>query len=207
MRYGISSMALLVLASAVAISTRSESLPEATTFQVDPIHSSILFRARHAGVANFYGRFNEVEGSFTVQEGGTGSVDITIAAGSVDTGNDKRDAHLKSPDFLSAAQFPKITFESSALKHVEGDRYQAKAAGSEPAQGNTRLMISTVSRSRRWVAAERSRARLLTASLDSPVARASSCLVMCKRSTSTSVWISPSRLMSSGRRSCITIAC
>jgi polyisoprenoid-binding protein YceI len=126
MRVGISVLAVAVLGAVVFLASPSASLPEAETYTIDPVHSTVIFRINHAGVSNFYGRFNDVEGSFTVAEGGTGSVSVTIPVASVDTNNEKRNGHLKSPDFFSAEQFPQITFKSDALKHVGGSKYEAK---------------------------------------------------------------------------------
>jgi len=143
MRIRYVSLALLALVAIAALQTPSQSLPEATTFQVDAVHSGVLFRANHLGVSHFYGRFNGVAGSFTVQEGGTGSVEITIDANSVDTNNAKRDGHLKGPDFFSAAQFPKINF-SGTLKHTDGKNYEA--AGKLTFRGVTKNVTVTLER-------------------------------------------------------------
>lgn len=63
-----------------------------------------------------HGRFNATEGKLTVDLAGkTGSVDIKIDANSVDTGFKKRDDHLRSPDFLNAAEYPVITYKSSKV--------------------------------------------------------------------------------------------
>jgi polyisoprenoid-binding protein YceI len=122
------SIAFLAVAALVAlgfVQTPSASGPEALTYQVDPVHSSVVFRITHLGVSAFYGRFNKTTGSFTTNDAGTGSVEITIDANSVDSANDKRDGHLRSPDFFSTKQFPTITFKGDLVKG-EGNRYQAK---------------------------------------------------------------------------------
>ncbi len=62
------------------------------------------------------GRFNSTSGNLTVDTANkTGSVNITIDATSVDTGFKKRDDHLRSPDFLNAAEFPEISYQSSKV--------------------------------------------------------------------------------------------
>lgn len=126
MRVGISVLLVAVLGAVVFLASPSASLPEAETYAIDAVHSTVLFRINHAGVSNFYGRFNDIAGSFTVAEGGTGSVSVTIPVAGVDTNNEKRDGHLKSPDFFSAEQFPEITFKSESLKHSGGNKYEAK---------------------------------------------------------------------------------
>ncbi len=93
------------------------------TYQVDPVHSSVVFRVHHAGAAYFWGRFNEVSGTFTLDPADPTKCSFTgeIQAGSVDTNNEKRDAHLKSPDFLNAKQYPTITFQSTSVKKGSGN--------------------------------------------------------------------------------------
>jgi polyisoprenoid-binding protein YceI len=126
MRLGLSLFSVALLGAVAFLASPSASLPEAETFSIDPVHSTVIFRINHMGVSNVYGRFNGISGEFTVNSGGAGSVDVTIDAASVDTGNAKRDAHLKSPAFFSVEEFPQITFKSSALKHVDGNQYEAK---------------------------------------------------------------------------------
>ena len=86
----------------------------------------MIFRINHLGVSNFYGRFTGIAGELTVAEGGTGSATVKIDAATVDTANKQRDDHLKSPDFFSVEEFPEITFKSDALKHMGGDKFEAK---------------------------------------------------------------------------------
>lgn len=126
MRFGISVLSVAVLGAVVFFASPSASLPESETYAIDPVHSAVIFRINHFGVSNYYGRFNDIEGTFTVAEGGTGSVSVTIPVAGVDTNSDKRDGHLKGPDFFSAEQFPEITFKSDALKSLGGSKYEAK---------------------------------------------------------------------------------
>jgi polyisoprenoid-binding protein YceI len=111
-----------------------ESLGKATaaaTYEVDPVHSSVHFMIRHAGIANFYGRFNEFSGSLTLdpENPDSSSLEFTVGTGSVDTANEGRDEHLRSGDFFNARQFPEATFASRSfaagaeegLWTIEGD--------------------------------------------------------------------------------------
>lgn len=95
--------------------------PASTAFaqklSIDSGHSSVLFRVMHKNAAPFYGRFNKVSGSFTIADNPTeSSFDVSIKADSVDTNNKKRDAHLKSPDFFNAREFPTLSFKSTSVK-------------------------------------------------------------------------------------------
>src|SRR5438445_11716893 len=100
--------ALIVLAAA-AFSAKTA---DADDYKIDGVHSSVSFKVGHLGISWIHGRFNQVSGEFTV-DGNNSSFGLTIKADSVDTGNSKRDGHLKSPDFFNVKQFPLITFKST----------------------------------------------------------------------------------------------
>jgi len=125
MRLGIPALALAILVAVGWLQRPTASAPTHESFKVDAVHSVVLFRIKHLGVSYFYGRFNDVSGSFAVGGDGAGEVDITIRADSIDTNSEKRDGHLKGPDFFSVKQFPTITFRSRKLVHKGGDHYQA----------------------------------------------------------------------------------
>ena len=86
----------------------------ADAFTVDAVHSAVIYRIKHLNTSWHYGRFNDISGTFNIADGGT--IDITVKTESIDSGNGKRDAHLKSPDFFSAKEFAEITFKSSSIK-------------------------------------------------------------------------------------------
>lgn len=89
----------------------------AGTFQVDSSHSSVVFSVKHAGASWFYGTFDEVSGSFTMNadDPTASTVTIEIAAGSINSRSEDRDGHLSSPDFFNSAEFPTITFQSKSI--------------------------------------------------------------------------------------------
>jgi polyisoprenoid-binding protein YceI len=94
----------------------------ADTFKVDPVHSALVFRVKHLGVGYFYGRFNDLTGTVTLDEKNPAdaSFQLQVKADSVDTGQAKRDNHLKSPDFFNAKEFPTISFRSKQVKPLKG---------------------------------------------------------------------------------------
>ena len=96
------------------------------TYEVDARHSSVLFRVKHLGTSYFYGRFNELSGRITLdEEDPTKSrVEIEINTESVDTFNQRRDQHLRSPDFFNVKQFPVIAFKSKGVKKLDEDTYE-----------------------------------------------------------------------------------
>ncbi len=90
----------------------------AAPYTVDNSHSSVLFKVSHFGIAPFWGRFNKVEGTFDFDPANASAskLSFSIDVNSIFTAEKKRDDHLKSPDFFSAKQFPRITFVSTAVK-------------------------------------------------------------------------------------------
>ena len=101
-------------------------LAAAAHYQVDPVHSFVMFRVGHMGVGHVYGRFDEVAGefSFDAETPQNSSASVTVQTASVDTGVEKRDAHLKTADFFDVAQYPTMSFKSTAIKKVTDDVYE-----------------------------------------------------------------------------------
>ena len=113
----------LVLALLIIGFTGSGQLADAAdTYQIDTAHSMIIFRAKHKGITYNYGRFNEFTGNLMIDETdiSNSTVEFEVKTASVDTANNKRDQHLRSPDFFSAKQFPVITFKSTKVNMKEG---------------------------------------------------------------------------------------
>lgn len=93
------------------------------SYTIDPSHTYPYFKISHLGFSTLMGRFNKTDGKLTYDEAkGTGSVEITIDANSIDTAHEKRDKHLRSQDFLNTTEFPTITFKSTkaSLKGGKG---------------------------------------------------------------------------------------
>jgi polyisoprenoid-binding protein YceI len=92
------------------------------TWEIDAAHSTVGFAVKHAVVATTRGTFTSYTGGATIDAAvpENSSIWVDIDAGSVDTGNEQRDGHLKSGDFFNAEANPKITFKSVAVK-VDGD--------------------------------------------------------------------------------------
>lgn len=98
----------------------------ADTYQIDPAHTSIEFVVRHMVITKVRGGFNEFAGTIIYDDKdiARSSVEVTIAASSIDTKTQKRDDHLRSPDFLDVAKFPQITFKSKRIEKT-GDGFTA----------------------------------------------------------------------------------
>jgi polyisoprenoid-binding protein YceI len=134
MRYLLLALSLALPATALA-----------DTYTIDPNHTSIYFAINHLGFSTVYGRFDTFSGKISIDwQKGTGTADVTVDAGSVDTNVAKRDDHLRSPDFLNAMEFPQITFKSSGVKVGEGGA-SGTAEGQLTMNGVTRPVSLEVS--------------------------------------------------------------
>jgi len=106
------------IAIAIAIVVALPVLAHADTWQIDSSHTSVEFTVRHMMISNVKGQFQKTTGTITANgnDPASAKIDVTIDASSVDTRVERRDAHLKSPDFLDVAKFPTITFKSTKVE-------------------------------------------------------------------------------------------
>ena len=97
-----------------------------TTWIIDTAHSNVGFSIKHLMIATVRGSFSQVQGTVTVDESdpATAKIDITIPTASVTTRDEKRDAHLRSPDFFDAERFPNMTFRSKGVERQSDDRFR-----------------------------------------------------------------------------------
>jgi len=101
-----------------------QEIPAAGAYSLDVSHSSVGFSVRHLMVGKTRGRFAAFTGTVVVAEDPlASSVEVEIDAASIDTRDEQRDGHLRSPDFFDVEQFPKVTFTSTSVTHVDGDRW------------------------------------------------------------------------------------
>ncbi len=113
-----------VMALSMTTSTARAADGESTKYALDKAHTAIYFKIEHMGMSYTFGRFNEFDGEFTLA-GGDSQFTMTIKAESIDTGNAKRDDHLRGSDFFNVKQFPTIEFVTKNVV-VEGDMYHAE---------------------------------------------------------------------------------
>lgn len=95
------------------------------TWTGDPVHSDISFTVRHMAVGKVRGTFTLASATLIVgPDGAPGSrVTATIDAASVRTGNDQRDNHVRSVDFLDVVTYPTFEFTSTELRDIDGDTF------------------------------------------------------------------------------------
>lgn len=132
---GFLTAAFLIMAPVFAI---------ASTWNIDPEHTNVGFKVRHLMVSNVKGGFGKVSGVVTVDDKDItkSSTTVTIDTTSIDTGVAKRDAHLKSPDFLDVAKYPTMTFVSTGV--IKGAGGAFKLAGNLTLHGVTRPVVLQV---------------------------------------------------------------
>jgi polyisoprenoid-binding protein YceI len=112
-------------------------VPSAGEWEIDAAHTSVNFVARHMMITKVRGHFSDLSGTIHVAERPEDSwVEVAIKTASVNTGNEMRDNHLRSADFLDVEKWPELTFRSSKLELTGGNRLRV--------HGN--LTIRTVTR-------------------------------------------------------------
>jgi polyisoprenoid-binding protein YceI len=117
-------------------------VPAPGVYDIDAKHSSVEFVARHLMISKVRGRFDDVSGTIRVAEvPEESSVEVTIGADSVRTGDDQRDAHLRGGDFFDIETHPRWTFTSTAVKR-HGDNW--KVTGDLSIRGVTRPAVLDV---------------------------------------------------------------
>jgi len=114
----------LLLASALSLGLFASARAAVESFTIDPVHSGASFTLRHM-VSKFTGSFTKVTGTITVDRENLekSSVTASIDVGSINTANEKRDNHVKSPDFFDFAKFSTMSFTSTSWKKTGDDTY------------------------------------------------------------------------------------
>ena len=112
----------LALVIGTLVCAGGSSASAADEYAYDLVHSSVSFKARHLDISWIHGRFNEVEGKFSLdrEDPSKSKFELTIKTDSVDTANKARDEHLRQPDYFDTKQFPTIEFKSTSTKAIKG---------------------------------------------------------------------------------------
>ncbi len=113
--------ALLVLLLAFAVGGT-----QAATWNIDQAHSSVGFTVRHMVISKITGKFNDFDGTveFDGEDLSSGKAQVTVRMASVDTDNEKRDDHLRTGDFFEVEKYPTMTFKSTRVSNVDGDKFR-----------------------------------------------------------------------------------
>ena len=124
------------------VESAREQLLSSGSWSVDPAHSTVEFRVKHMMIQTVHGRFRDFEGM--IGAGDDPSVVGSIKVASLETLNDERDAHLRSPDFFDVEHFPEISFHSVAM-HFDRDGRHFALPGELTIKGVTRPVAISAS--------------------------------------------------------------
>ncbi|APJ03538.1 YceI family protein [Silvanigrella aquatica] len=110
-------------------------------YELDPVHTNVGFGVRHLGINTVKGEFKKFSGTIEYDPKNPTKIKVVaeIDASSLDTGNEKRDEHVKSPDFLDVAKFQKITFVSKSAK--PNGKNAMKVTGDLTIHGVTKTVV------------------------------------------------------------------
>lgn len=116
------------------------------TWKFDPFHTQVEFSAKHFGMMTVRGLFKEVTagGEIYPDDPARTEVEATIKTASIATHNEQRDNDLRSSNFLEIDRYPTMTFKSTKVEHVGGDRY--KVTGDLTIKGTTKPVTLEVVR-------------------------------------------------------------
>ena len=94
-----------------------------TKWVIDPMHSEVSFKVRHLVISTVTGFFKSFEGSLETEgdDFEHASISFALNIDSIDTNQSQRDEHLKSAEFFDAAEYPQITFKSTAFEDTDDD--------------------------------------------------------------------------------------
>lgn len=134
-RFAAALTALFALSAAAHAATE--------TYLFDKSHSKVGFQIRH-WLTKVEGRFTEYDGKILIdrEKPANSSVEMTIQASSIDTGQERRDNHLRSADFFEVEKYPTITFKSSKVVPKEKDLYEV--TGDLTMHGVTKTIVAPV---------------------------------------------------------------
>jgi polyisoprenoid-binding protein YceI len=117
------------------VENTKEQLLSSGSWSVDPAHSTVEFRVKHMVIQTVRGRFRDFDGAIVA--GDEPSVSGSIRVASLETLQEQRDAHLRSPDFFDAERYPEIGFHARGLR-FNGDDSHFALSGELTIKGVTR---------------------------------------------------------------------
>lgn len=129
----------LALAGLLGAAVSVQAAP--VTYKLDPAHTMVLFSWNHFGYSNPTADFGLGEGTlvFDEQHPANSSVEVTLPLANLDSHVPALDEHLKKPDFLDAGKYPTVTFKSTAVESLGGNKF--KVTGDLTVHGMTRPVV------------------------------------------------------------------
>jgi len=137
-------MKKVILSVATIATIGWNSIAQTTKWVIDKSHSKIQFDVAHLVISEVTGQFKSFDGSVLSDKPdfSDAKIEVSIDVNSINTDDEKRDGHLKSPDFFDANKYPKITFKSKSLKKVNNNLY--KLTGDLTMHGVTKEVVLDV---------------------------------------------------------------
>jgi polyisoprenoid-binding protein YceI len=134
-------MKKITLIALVAVSLLSFRLPDTSVWTVDKSHAKLGFTITHLMVSDIEGSFKSFDAKVNASKDdfSDATVELTADVNSVNTDDDKRDAHIKGPDFFDAAKYPSLTFKSTSFKKIAENKY--KVTGDLTLHGVTKPVV------------------------------------------------------------------
>jgi polyisoprenoid-binding protein YceI len=137
-------MKKVILSVATIATIGWNSIAQTTKWVIDKSHSKVQFDVAHLVISEVTGQFKSFDGSVLSDKPdfSDAKIEVSIDVNSINTDDEKRDGHLKSPDFFDANKYPKITFKSKSLKKVNNNLY--KLTGDLTMHGVTKEVVLDV---------------------------------------------------------------
>ena len=131
-----------IVSTFVAAALALPTIGRASTWDIDPAHTSAQFAIRHLMVSTVRGDFRKVSGKVNLdeQDATKSMIEANIDVASLNTGIEKRDEHLKSPDFFDATKYPAMTFKSKKIQSAGGEG-KYKITGDLTIHGTTKEVV------------------------------------------------------------------
>jgi polyisoprenoid-binding protein YceI len=120
--------------------TATATLIPAGTWSADAKHSKVGFAVKHMGIATVRGEFKDFDGTLEIGDDlSAARIHGTIKVASLDTSEEQRDAHLRSPDFFDVETYPELTFESTRIEALDEESF--RVAGELTLRGVTNEVV------------------------------------------------------------------
>lgn len=115
--------------------------PSTHSYTIDPVHSTIRFWVRHMMIAKVHGEMGQIEGSIELDPANpvAARVEVSIPTATLSTGNEGRDNHLKSADFLDVESYPHLHFASTSIRRTGDETFEVE--GELTLHGVTRSVV------------------------------------------------------------------
>src|SRR5438874_2521149 len=119
---------------------QGQEIPAPGTYTIDPSHSAVEFVGRHLGLAKVRGRFTKFGGQIEIAEvPEKSSVEVDVDVASVASADERRDEHLRSPDFFHVEEHPSMVFKSKRVTPVDKGTWEV--AGDLTIRGVTKPVV------------------------------------------------------------------